>query len=617
LPFEDSRRLTGDNLFFASTGAVLELAGVAADESLLASWRARVIRARQHLGWESGQVATRAWRAGSAAPASVARLHAGGASLAMTAPCDRLFTATEVNEWALCSALRECDPTHWAGLEGALVAAAVEAADGAAVSDPLVLDEAQALQRLRRLADLEARPALLRLLDAADARGLPYVLDETVLTLGAGAGGIGYPVDGLPAVDEVPWGNLRDIPTVVITGSNGKTTTVRLVAACARRQGWCAGYNCTDGVVVGDESVASGDYSGPAGARVVLRDQSVKAAVLETARGGILRRGIAVRRAHAAVVTNVSCDHFGEYGIYDLEGLADVKLSVASLLASGGLLVLNADDPLLRLKAGGLAQRFGYRPRLGWFALDADSPALRQHRAGGGMTCGVRDGRLWLARENVEYDLGSVAQMPLTVGGSAAYNVANLAAAALAAVSIGVAPEAISAVFSRFGSDPEDNKGRLMRFDAGGVTVLVDYAHNPEGIRGLLAVAAQLRRGDGRLGIQFGHAGNRQDSDLQHVAEAAAAFEPDLVAIAEHGDYLRGRQPGEVPRIIRAELLRQGLPPGAITVCASEIEAARQVLDWARPGDVLALMIHSAAARAATLDMLGAGLRRAESSTPD
>ncbi len=613
MPFEDSRRLTGGNLFFASTGAVLELVGVAADESLLAGWRGRVQRAREHLGWKPVHAGAGSPAGDTASPATVARLHAGGASLAITAPCDRLFTATEVNEWALCAALSERDPMHWAGLEDALVAAAVEAADGAAVPDPPVLAEAPALARLQRLSGLEERPALLRLLDEADARVLPYLLDETILTLGAGAGGIGYPIDGLPAVDDVPWGALRDIPTVVITGSNGKTTTVRLVAACARRHGWRDGYNCTDGVLIGGESIASGDYSGPAGTRLVMRDQRVEAAVLETARGGILRRGIAVRHAHASVVTNVSCDHFGEYGIHDLDGLADAKLSVASVVASGGLLVLNADDPLLRLKAGGLAQRFGHRPRLGWFALDADSPALRAHRADGGMTCGVRAGQLILAGDNGERDLGPVAAMPLTIGGSATYNVANLAAAALAAAAIGIAPEAISAVFAGFGSDPDDNNGRLMRFNVGGVVVLVDYAHNPEGIRGLLAVAKHLRREGSRLGMQFGHAGNRQDSDLRHVARVAAEFEPDLVVIAEHEDYLRGRAPGEVPRIICAELLRQGLPPKSIQVCTSEIEAARHALGWARPGDVLALMVHSAAARVATLEILGAGAHPSES----
>ncbi len=394
MPFEDSRRLTGGNLFFATTGAVLELARVAADDSLLAGWQERVARARRHLGWSTASPDP--GHPYASVPEAAARLHAGGASLALAAPCDQLFTATEVNEWALCSALLERDGSHWASLPEALVAAAAEAADGGVVDDPPVIDEAQAMARFRRLADREARPALRALLDEADRRSLPHVLDENILTLGAGAGSRSYALEALPAVAEVPWSELRDLPTVIVTGSNGKTTTVRVIAACARAKGWHAGYNCTDGVQIGGETIASGDYAGPAGARLVMRDPRVEAAVLETARGGILRRGIAVGRAHAAVVTNVSSDHFGEYGIHDLEGLADVKLTVASVLVPDGLLVLNAGDALLRLRATGLAQRYGRRPRLGWFALDADSPVLREHRDRGGWTCGVRDGRLRL-----------------------------------------------------------------------------------------------------------------------------------------------------------------------------------------------------------------------------
>ena len=608
MPFEDSRRLTGCNLFFASTGAVLELARVAADDALFAGWHARVARAREHLGW-AAPAADDDWWARTTAPGIVARLHAGGASLAVAAPRDQLFTATEVNEWALCSALLERDGLHWASLLGALVAAAVEAADGGVVEDPPVLEEEQAMVRFGRLAGREARPLLRALLDAAELRGLPHVLDEEILTLGAGWGGRSYPLDGLPAVADVSWGALKDIPTAVVTGSNGKTTTVRLIAACARMKGWRAGHNCTDGVDVGGETVAIGDYAGPEGARLVMRDLRVEAAVLETARGGLLRRGIAIGHAHVAVVTNVSSDHFGEYGIHDLDGLADVKLTVASVLGADGLLVLNADDAFLRLRAGGLAQRYGRRPRIGWFALDADSSVLREHRDRDGWTCGVRHGSLLLSLDDAEHDLGPVAAMPLTVGGSAAYNVENLAAAALAAAAIGVAPGAIASVFARFGNDPADNAGRLMRFEVGGVTVLVDYAHNPAGLAGLLRVAQHLRGGRGRLGVLVGHAGNRQDADIEDVARVAAGFRPDFVVVKEDEAHLRGRGAGEIPRIIHAALVASGMPESSLALCPSELDAVRRALDWARPGDVLALPVHSAAARAATLAMLGAGAR--------
>jgi cyanophycin synthetase len=536
---------------------------------------------------------------------SVARRHAGGISLAIAAPCDQLFLATEVNEWALCAALVERDPVRWGGRLDAGGALAGEACATSANPRPdlqPVIDESAAFARFLQLAALEAHPKLRALLDAAAARALPHVLDESELTLGAGVGGRSFLLEALPDAADVAWEKLRNIPTAVVTGSNGKTTTVRLVAACARAHGWRAGYNCTDGVFLDDEPLALGDYSGPAGARLVMREPRTEAAILETARGGILRRGIAISRADTAVVTNVSADHFGEYGIHDLAGLADVKLSVAPVVAPDGLLVLNADDSQLRAQADALVRRYGYCPPLGWFALHADHAALREYRLRGASTCGVRGGRLALNHGGTEYDLGAVSDMPLSIGGIAAYNVANLAGAALAAVALGIAPITIAAVFARFGLSLADNPGRMMQFMVGGVRVLVDYAHNPDGLRGFLQVADHMRTG--RLALLLGHAGNRNDADIEELARAAAEFRPDLVVVKENEAHLRGRAGGEIPRIICAELRRQGLPDSALAVRDSEVEAARYALNWARPGDVLALPLHSSNARATVVAML-------------
>jgi UDP-N-acetylmuramyl tripeptide synthase len=534
-------------------------------------------------------------------------------SLAIAAPYDQLFLATEVNEWALCAALLERDSVRWRALEELLAAeaqqAAVSAADPAAdipapaAVDPPVIEEAAAFARFERLAAHEAQPKLRALLDAAAARKLPHVVDESELTLGAGAGGQSFLMTDLPPVAEVRWDQLRDIPTAIVTGSNGKTTTVRLLAACARSQGWRAGYNCTDGVFLDDQALATGDYSGPAGARLVMRERRTQAAILETARGGILRRGIAVSQAHTAVVTNVSPDHFGEYGIDDLAGLAEVKLAVASTLGRGGLLVLNADDSQLRAQADGLAQRFGRSPPLGWFSVNPDQQRLHDYRARGASTCGVRDGRLYLSHGGADHDLGLISNMPLSMGGIAAYNIANMAGAALAAVAMGIDPTAIAAVLARFGSQLTDNPGRMMRFEVGGVKILIDYAHNPDGLRGFLTVADHLR-GTGRLGMLLGQAGNRKDADIEELAQVAAEFRPDLVVVKEDEAHLRGRAPAEIPRIIRAELRRLGFPDSALPVVGSEVEAARYALDWARPGDVLALPVHSSSARAIVVAMV-------------
>ena len=571
-------------------GAVLEAHPSVIDGRLLVDWRARADRARSHLHWPGAS--------------AVARPHAGGASLAIPAPHDQLFVATEINEWALCSALLERDPTRWHGLQEALLQALLaDASDPESVIAP-ELEESAAFRRFERLAAAERRPALQPLIDAAAARDLPYTVDDTALTLGAGEGRRDFPVDDLPAAAQVPWARLRDIPTAIVTGSNGKTTTVRLLAACARAHGWRASYSSTDGVFLDGEVVASGDYSGPAGTRMALREPRAQAAILETARGGILRRGLAVSRARVALVSNVSSDHFGEYGIYDLDALADVKLTVGAVVPADGLLVLNADDPLLVRKADGLTRRFGHRPPLGWFALDADLRPLADHRAAGGSASGVRGGRLVVSFRGHEDDLGSVSSMPLTVDGSATYNIANLAGSALAAVALGIPAETIASVFATFGGRAADNPGRLMQFDVGGVRVILDYAHNAEGLRGLLTVAQHLRGGVGRLGILLGHAGNRTDADIRHLARVAAGFHPDLVVVKENEGHLRGREQGEVPKILRDALLDAGLPEAALPVRMTEVEAARCALDWARPGDVLALLVHAQAARTQVLGML-------------
>ena len=570
--FEESRRLTGSTLYFDGCGAALETArSVPLDDPLLAAWRARIGRVRGTLGWRDAAVAVRP--------------HATGASLAFAAPLDQLYTAAEANEWAWLASLHVLRPSVGVG-------------DLHAPGHAAAWDEVSALQTLRALATEEANPALLGLLEAANARGIPAHVDDDMLSLGEGNGSRFWPIRALPASADVPWPDLHGVPIAVVTGSNGKTTTVRLLAAMARAQGWNAGYSSTDGLFVGGESVDSGDYSGPVGARTVLRQPTVDAAILETARGGLLRRGIAIRNARVAVVTNVSPDHFGEYGIHALDDLADVKLTVVHALAPDGLLVLNADDPLLLQRASTLDRR------IGWFALDDGHARLQSHRGKGGMTCAVRDGRLQLHVDGVLHDLGEVATMPVTLGGSARYNIANAAAAALAACAMDVAVDRIAAVLARFGAQAGDNPGRLQRWQYGDVQVFLDYAHNPDGLRGLLQVAGRSR-GAGRLGLVLGQAGNREDSDIRALAAVAAGFQPDRVWLKDiGGEYMRGRTSGEVANILRDELLRQGLPDSALVVCLEETLAARDTLSWARPGEVLVLPIHEPAARDAVVALL-------------
>lgn len=554
---------------------MLETVGVEVDDALIEAWRERVAHLRADLGWPG------------AVP--VVRRHASGASLAVQAPLDQLFTATEVNEWAWLAALRTARPADMSDGFDRLHAPA----------HPSAWDEVSALHTLRAFARAERNPALLALVDAARARGLTVLLDDDSLSFGVGHGARTWPLEPLPSPDAIDWGVLHDAPIALVTGSNGKTTTTRLLAAFARVHGARVAYTSTDGVVAGDATLAAGDYSGPAGARVALRAPGIDMAILETARGGILRRGIAVQHADVAIVTNVSDDHFGEYGVHDLDDLAAVKLAVARTLGSNGVLVLNADD----------AQLVRHAPvdaaRTAWFALDADAGRLQAHRAVGGATCGVRAGRLLLHHDGGDHDLGAIADMPLTYGGAAHYNIGNAAAAVLAASALGIAPASLRTVLARFGAAREDNPGRLQAWSIGGVDAFVDYAHNPHGLRGLLDVAMHSRTQ--RLGLVLGQAGNREDAEIRELATVAAGFRPDVVVLKDIASMLRGRAPGEVPTLLRDELVRQGVDDARIVERLDEVSAVRELLAWARSGDVLVLPIHGTDAKpkvAALLDAL-------------
>lgn len=542
------------------------------DAAQLAAWRERVSWACAELGWPAGAV--------------VARPHRGGAALAFEAPIDQLFCATEVNEWAWTVACMR----HVLHAPG----------------HPSAWDRLPALVTLKAMAAAERDPLFRQVIEAARQHALPVLWDDDEFSLGLGSGSQVWPRHSLPQPDDVDWSALHGAPVAMVTGSNGKTSTVRLVAACCREHGWDTGFNCTDGLFLNADMLKASDYSGPAGARAVLRNRQVQAAVLEAARGGMLRRGLAFDQADAAIVTNISADHFGEYGIDDLDGLAQAKLLIARGLRPGGLLVLNADDAQLCSNAPS-------GNRLAWFALDFNAPTLREARTAGVATCGVTEGRLLLSGAHGIEDLGAVVDMPLTVGGAARYNIANLAGAALLADALGIPAPSIARVFARFGAQRSDNPGRLQRWRLDGMDVLLDYAHNPDGLQGLLQAARSLRS-KGRLGLVLGQAGNRQDLDVQALAAVAAGFRPDRIVLKDMDGYLRGRKPGEVPALLANELLRQGVPADAMVTVLPEFEAACNLLDWGRSGDVLVMPIHALGARRAVSDLLDARSRHDVSS---
>jgi UDP-N-acetylmuramyl tripeptide synthase len=381
----------------------------------------------------------------------------------------------------------------------------------------------------------------------------------------------------------------------LVTGTNGKTTTVRLTAAMLAAAGRTAGITTTDYIAVGRTVLDSGDFSGPGGARTLLRDRRVEAAVLETARGGLLRRGLALGRVTAAAVTNIAADHLGDYGVEDLAGLAEAKLLVTRAVAPEGRAVLNADDPELAARGSR-----GPSP-VTWTSLGPGLSAaagvdLAAHLAAGGDAVLLDGDRLVLARGAGGREVvATVSEVPIAFGGAARYNVANALAAIGLASALGVPVDAmargLAAMRGDGGEGGADNSGRGCLMEIDGFHVLLDYAHNPHGLAALLGFVASLPAK--RRLLLLGQAGDRDDEAIRDLARTAWRLRPDRVIVKELPTMLRGRQPREVPAILEAELLRLGARREDLAYAATELEAVRQALAWARPGDLLLLLVHT------------------------
>jgi cyanophycin synthetase len=390
----------------------------------------------------------------------------------------------------------------------------------------------------------------------------------------------------------------RTIPVVAVTGTNGKTTTTRLIAHILRGVGRKVGWTSTVGVFIEGEMVLEGDYTGPAGAWRALSEPGLDVAVLETARGGILLRGMACESNDVSVMINVSGDHLGLHGVQSVEGLAEVKSVVLRTTRPDGSVVLNADDPLVRARAAAL-----HAPIV-WITQDPENPTVVAHRHAGGRAVIAAEGMMVEARGEEAHELGRLDEMPITFGGTARHMIENALCAAAVTLALDLNREAIGQGLRSFGATPEDNPGRLHVYDLNGATVILDYAHNEVGLRHLLEMARGYREGDGRLTAIIGTAGDRTDEALREIGRLAAE-QTDRIIVKETRRYLRGRSSVDE----MTALYLEGVAAGGNTphvVAASEPEALEIALRDLQPGDVVAMMcIESGPESRAHLEELG------------
>lgn len=379
------------------------------------------------------------------------------------------------------------------------------------------------------------------------------------------------------------------VPVVAVTGTNGKTTTSRMIAHIARTHGLLVGWSNTDGIYIDGELVEAGDYSGPSGAGRVLAHDEVQMAVTETARGGILLKGIGLRHNDVSVVTNVTADHLGLQGIDTVDQLAEVKSVVPQITRKDGWAVLNADDPRV------LAMRAVTKARPWVFSRDPDSPAIREVLGTGGRATTVIDGWVTVLEPSADpLPLVELVDVPMTLAGLSRFNVENTLAATSAALAVGLPMEAVVEGLRTFLPDAEHNPGRMNFFtlplDGDQISVVMDLAHNEAGLEALLEIMNGVRRPGARLLLGVGAVGDRTDELIDALGEIGAKGS-DVLAIGHKERYLRGRTTDEISALLRAGAARVGVED--VPAYDTEVECMAALVAQAKPGDVVGLMCHA------------------------
>jgi cyanophycin synthetase len=370
------------------------------------------------------------------------------------------------------------------------------------------------------------------------------------------------------------------IPVISVTGTNGKTTTTRMIKYFLETKERTVGMTNSDGVYIGNHCIDEGDCSGPISARKVLNNPVVDTAVLETARGGILREGLAFTHCDVGVVTNVAEDHLGLDGIETFDQLVKLKRLIPEVVLEGGHCVLNADDPEV-------AKMASYtKGEVIFTSLDENNPYIQEKAKNGGTTWFL-DSTGWInyCQNKVHKKFLPVADIPITFGGSAKHNVSNLLQALATAYVQGVDIELLKEKAVRFTPDFHYSKGRFNKLDVEGRQIIIDYAHNCAGLKAVFEAVEALKTG--RVLTVLSAPGDRLDSDITQLSEITAA-KTDVMVIKEDAE-LRGRKPSEVPTLIK-NVAKKMLPERNIHVVPIEVEAFTKAWELSKPGDLLLLL---------------------------
>lgn len=545
LTLDDCRRLTGKNLLWDKPGTILDafVSGIG-KQHVIDVWADHVSTLLDGLNWQTEQTCS--------------RIFEDGVTLAISAPMDALYAACEINEaaWSL-----TCDQLQ-----------------GTNCADPINV----IINNINENINDEVAPQLLTLMALADKHNAYCLVDDDDFSLGYGKTAQVWPMDNLPNPDEINWSLFKGIPLALVTGTNGKSTSVRLMSQIVEAAGKNCGVTSTDFIRVGDNILDYGDYSGPGGARMLLRHPDAQAGILEVARGGILRRGLPIDNVDAALITNIAEEHLGQYGINTVEAMAQAKAVVAKALTSGSL-VLNADDKHLVALSDSLTVKKV------WFSRNEDSSEIQEHLKKSGAVCFVRNDTIVYCDEaGVESDIVAINDVPMTLNGAAKHNVENALGVVGLAKSLGFECEQIAQALRTFSSNIDDNPGRGNQFVINGAKLIMDFAHNLHSMDAMASTTANMPAKTKYL--MLSHAGDRTDREIINMSKSALSMNPDVLVIAELADYLRGRELGDIPKMVTKLALEHGLLPQNIIVVGSPVEGTEYIINQLEKDDLVLLM---------------------------
>ncbi len=550
LPEGRSTRLFGANSFFENPGAVLDVPVTDNQDELVQLILLELKRVLPVLGWEEN------YQSGY-------KKYSMGIRFAISAPFDLLWAATDLVEYIWLSVRHKFE-----------------------FGEFLSLDVAKT--HMLPIIDKQTNLAYRKVYQEAKERKLNVFEDGTSVVIGSGKYAYTVPFANL-SYDDIPWGKIREIPAVLVTGTNGKTTTVRLTRFICKQAGKIVGYCSSDWIMVDDTIIEKGDLSGPSGNQGVMMNPKVEVAVLEVARGGLLRRGILTNFVKSATVTNVSEDHLHEDGVDTLKELAEAKALVYKGVAPDGYAVINLDDKLMREHTKNLQLKKIYITR------DITNPEYTAYLVDAQYVCYTDKNAFYWRDKNSDQLVGTFANTPITVNGHASHNVENALHAIALSFTLGNDIAQIGQALSQYENTAENNQGRANVFEYNGGKIIVDFAHNAAGFEAMVGLVKSYVTNGGRLGILMGNTGNRM-SLTDKITDAVISGQPDFVVIKELTTYLRGTEPGAVVRQIEEMLIAKGMDKKNIQLVDNEFDGLDVAINFVKPGDAFLFIAHESTA---------------------